>query len=249
MAVRLDKTTVPGLYRRPGGTYTFCTRVNGQQKWQSYKTFDAARRAKQATSTDRDRGEFTIQQRVTLYEYITDWLPEYKGNGRRGFREESRYEYRLIIAKYYFRPKGYFPRTLKLTELDPLRVDHFVNWLAKQPGRSNETLSDSTVRNLISPLRSAMATARRQGLVKHSPVDRVALPVTVRIQEDHEQVQPFPNGTMELVIELVHPKHRLMFELLGVTGVRRSELLALFGRHLFLDGGEPFIRIRQRVGA
>jgi integrase len=38
-----------------------------------------------------------------------------------------------------------------------------------------------------------------------------------------------------------------MFELLAATGVRRSELLALEGRHLALDGDRPHVKIRQRV--
>jgi integrase len=38
-----------------------------------------------------------------------------------------------------------------------------------------------------------------------------------------------------------------MFEVLGATGVRRSELLALEGRHLALDGDRPHIKVRQRV--
>ncbi len=52
---------------------------------------------------------------------------------------------------------------------------------------------------------------------------------------------------MELVVDLVHPDHRLMFELLAVTGLRRSELLALEGRHLVLDGDSPHVKVRQRV--
>jgi integrase len=52
---------------------------------------------------------------------------------------------------------------------------------------------------------------------------------------------------MELVVSLVHPRHRLMFELLAATGLRRSELLALEGRHLALDGERPHLRVRQRV--
>lgn len=49
------------------------------------------------------------------------------------------------------------------------------------------------------------------------------------------------------MIELVHPRHRLMFELLAATGLRRSELIALEGRHLALDGARPHVRVRQRV--
>jgi integrase len=52
---------------------------------------------------------------------------------------------------------------------------------------------------------------------------------------------------MELVVQLVHPAHRLMFELPAATGVRGSELLAIEGRHLALDGDRPEVRIRQRV--
>ena len=52
---------------------------------------------------------------------------------------------------------------------------------------------------------------------------------------------------MELVVWLVHPEHRLMFELLAATGVRRSELLAFEGRHLVLAGDRPQEKVRQRA--
>jgi integrase len=52
---------------------------------------------------------------------------------------------------------------------------------------------------------------------------------------------------MELVVSLVHSRHRLMFELLAATGLRRSELLALEGRHHSLDGDCPHVKVRQRV--
>ncbi len=38
-----------------------------------------------------------------------------------------------------------------------------------------------------------------------------------------------------------------MFQLLAATGLRRSELLALEGRHLVLDGEQPIVTVRQRV--
>jgi integrase len=125
-------------------------------------------------------------------------------------------------------------------------VDKFVHHLSKQQGR-NGSLSDQSVRNILNPLRAAMSSARREGLIKHSPVVGVALPHTARIEEDHERARPFPPGVMELVADLVHPKYRLMFELLATTGLRRSELLALEGRHLSLNGDEPKVLVRQRV--
>ena len=52
---------------------------------------------------------------------------------------------------------------------------------------------------------------------------------------------------MELVVGLIHPAHQTMFALLAATGVRRSELIALEGRHLTLDGADPAVKIRQRA--
>jgi integrase len=242
MAAPLIKTKTPGIYKR-GSRYVFSYRVNGKQRWESCRTLDEARRAKSARQTDIGRGEFEERSRITLHEYLQEWIDRYQGTGRRGFREETRSEYRGLLNKYALR---YFPARLKLTELTPSTVAAFVAWLC-DPSKQGRDLADNTVRNVVSPLRAALATARREGLVRHNPVADVSLPHRARIEEDEDRPRPFPNGTMELVVQLVHSDHRLMFDLLGATGVRRSELLALEGRHLALDGDRPYLKVRQRV--
>src|SRR5205807_8602622 len=83
---------------------------------------------------------------------------------------------------------------------------------------------------------------------RSNPATGAALPHRARVEEDEQhRPRPFPKGVMELVVELIHPTHRLMFELLAATGMRRSELLALEGRHLALDGDHPHVKVRQRV--
>ena len=52
---------------------------------------------------------------------------------------------------------------------------------------------------------------------------------------------------MKLVVSLVRPEHRLMFDLLASTGLRRSELLSLEVRHLDLHGDHPHVKVRQRL--
>jgi integrase len=290
MAAKLERTRTPGIFKR-GSRYVFSYRVNGKQRWESCRTLEEARRAKAARQTDIGRGEFEERSRLTLHQYLIGrpdqgepgWIDRYQGMGRRGFREETRSEYRGLIAKYVIR---HFSPRLKLTEVSPSQAAGFVAWLcdgreqaklehqinverARAAGRREPTplaadatreLSDNTVRNVLSPLRAALATARREGLIRHNPVSEVALPHRARIEQDEDRPRPFPriqveseNGetetieTMELVVSLVHPNHRLMFELLAATGVRRSELLALEGRHLALDGDRPHVKIRQRV--
>jgi integrase len=84
----------------------------------------------------------------------------------------------------------------------------------------------------------------------------VALPHRAHLDDEENRPRPFPRvegddgttvETMELVVEHVDKSHRLMFELLAATGLRRSELLVLEGRHLALDCEQPHVKIRQRV--
>lgn len=131
-------------------------------------------------------------------------------------------------------------------------VADFIGWLVKQPAGKGATLSDKSVRNALGPLTACLATARREGLIAHNPTTGAALPHRPRVEHDEDRPRPFPrleDGTeaMELVVQLTHPDHRLMFELLAATGVRRSELLAFEGRHLALDGARPYVRVRQRT--
>jgi integrase len=141
-------------------------------------------------------------------------------------REQAQLDHRIQVGRARARGRR---------EPKPLAVD------------ATRDLSDNTVRNVLSPLRAALATARREGLIRHNPVSDVALPHRARIEQDEDCPRPFPNGVMELVVSLIHPSHRLMFELLAATGLRRSELLALEGRHFALHGDRPHVKIRQRV--
>jgi integrase len=269
MAAPLIKTKTPGIFKR-GSRYVFSYRVEGKQRWESCRTLEEARRAKSARQTDIGRGEFEQRSRVTLHEYLREWVERYQGTGRRGYREETRDEDRRLLVRHALR---YFPPKLKLTEVTPSAIAGFVGWLCDgraqaenahrieveealaagtcqpEPLANDATrdLSDSTVRNALKPLRAALATARREGLIRHNPATDVALPHRGEIDEDEDRPRPFPGGMMELVVQLVHPRHRLLFELLAATGVRRSELIAVQGRHLALDGDRPCIKVRQRV--
>jgi integrase len=260
MAAKMEKTRTPGIYKR-GSRYVFAYRVDGKQRWESCRTLDEARRSKAARATDLGRGEFEERSRITLHEYAREWIERYQGTGRRGFREETRSEYRGLLDKYAL---SHFSPQAKLTEITPRHIASFVGWLCDQtkPAATKEEpdrrvpLSDKTVRNALGPLKACLATARREGPIRHNPATDVALPHRARMDDDEDCPQPFPRverddgavvETMELVVERVHQSHRLMFELLAATGLRRSELLVLEGRHLALDGEQPHVKVRQRV--
>ena len=187
---------------------------------------------------ERDRAE------PLLREYAREVIARYQGTGRRGYREETRDEDERLLERYALR---YFGSDVRLADVGPKQIADFIGWLVKQPSSRGGTLSDRSVRNALKPLRIVLATARREGAIAHNPASEAVLPHRERIEEDEDQPKPFPYDTMELVVSLIHAKHRAMFELLAATGVRRSELLALEARHLALDGDRPHVKIRQRV--
>jgi len=109
-------------------------------------------------------------------------------------------------------------------------------------------LSDSTIRNVLNPVRACLATAVREGKVRHNPTSGATLPHRERVRdEDGEEVRALTREQLAAFLAVVHPRHRTMLRLLAATGLRVSELIALEWRHLRLDGSEPCVRVRRAL--
>jgi integrase len=245
VAAKLEKTRHPGIYKR-GGKYVFAYRDGGRkQRWESRRTLEEALRAKRARETDVDRGEYFEASKTAFDAYALDWIKNYQGRSRRGFREETRTEYTADL-KHYAIPYFWAERRRQIGKVTPRDVAGFIAWLC-DPLEQGKALSDARVQNIVKPVRAMFATALERGEIRMNPARDVRLPHRPRIENDEDRARPFPSGTGELVCQLVHPRHRLLFELLLATGVRRSEVIALEGRHLSLHGERPTIKIRQRA--
>ncbi|TMK99514.1 MAG: hypothetical protein E6G34_02960 [Actinobacteria bacterium] len=145
MAYTLEKTKTPGIFRR-GGRYVFSYRVDGRQKWESARTLDEARSLKSERITDANRGELEERSTVKLHEYVGEWIDRYQGTGRRGFRDETRSEYRGLLNKYALR---YFAKDTLLRAVVPREVAGFIAWLLRQSNGRRGTLTDKSVRNAL----------------------------------------------------------------------------------------------------
>lgn len=238
MAAPLEKTRTPGVYKR-GSRYVVPYRVNGKQRWETFSTEGEARRAKAARQTDIERGEFVERSRVTLHEYAREWVERYQGRGRRGFREETRAEYRRLLEQ---RILPAFPERRRLTEITPVEIAEWIGRLAE------EIESDRTIRNILTPLRACLATAVREGILRTNPARDIDLPARVRIDDDDEgPVKAMTTGELSTLLALIPVGWQPLFQLLACTGLRISETLALEWRHVQLDGSEPCVRVRQRL--
>lgn len=138
----------------------------------------------------------------------------------------------------------HFSERLRLTELTPQHVARYVGWLC-EPGRG---LSDKSVRNYVGPLGACLESARTEGLIRHNPARGVGLPHRQTVDDvEHEDVRAFTRAQLAAFLAIVHPAHRLFFELLAATGVRVSEAIALQWRHVQLDGDSPHVKVRRGI--
>jgi integrase len=270
MAAALEKTKTPGIYKR-GDRYAVIFRdADGKQRQRSARTLDEARKLKAARTADVARGEFHEQSQESFADYATAWVERYHGTGRRGFRESTRDDYRRLLRDAAIPFLG----RKRLTQITPKDVADYIGWLcdsraqarhahdlavtrARDKGEpepkplkpdARRELSDSTVRNMVNPVRSCLASAKDEGLIRHNPTTEARLPHRERIDDDDDdRPRPFSLDQLDAVLRVVHPRHRLMFRLLAETGLRVSELIALQWRHLRLDGSEPAVRVRRAI--
>ena len=271
MGASMQKTRHPGIYKR-GSRYVVVFRgADGRQRKEAARTLDEARKVKAARSADVARGEFHPQSRERFREYAEAWVERYQGTGRRGFRESTRDDYRRLLNDFAF-PFFDERRRRRLSEVTPSDVAEFIGWLSDQSAmaylehgqaiaraeaqgkrlpkqrRMERPLSDSTVRNILNPVRACFATAVREGKVRHNPTTGADLPHRERIRDDDgAEVRALGREQLAALLSVVHPHHRTMFRVLASTGLRISELIAIQWRHLRLDGSQPAVRVRRAI--
>lgn len=157
MAAPLEKTSTPGIYKR-GSRYVGAVKVDGKQTRPTFRTFDEARRAKRAIEADRDR-EYAPQARLKFREYAEEWVERHTGRGSRGFREDTRDDYRRDLERYAYPKLGH----KRVTEVTTRDVSNWLKWVSEQKAHNRKTtLTDASTKRIFAPVRSCFATAVRE---------------------------------------------------------------------------------------
>ncbi|MDQ3571698.1 MAG: site-specific integrase [Actinomycetota bacterium] len=223
-----------GYFQR-GSRVTFAYRdASGKQRWATARNLTEAKRKRRSLETDRDRGELHLQSRRPFRGYAEEWIESYQG-----LRRSTRDDYRRRLEAYAY---PFFGRR-SLAEIDGPALRKFVAWLCDEQAQERR-LSDSTIRNIVAPVRSCLGTAVEDELIRRAPA--VKLPRRSRVvSEEPDEVRVFTAEQLALILELVHPEHRLLFHLLASTGLRVSELFGLSRQHLHLNGSAPHLKVRR----
>jgi integrase len=179
-----------------------------------------------------------------LHGYALAWVDRYSGSGRDNVREHTPREYRRLLVTF---ARRYFDRELQVRDVDRAAVQHFVDWLIAQPGRKGR-LSDRSVANALTPLRAVLGAAVADGLLAQNPVEGVVLPRRRGGRAYEFQERRFlTREELARLLNEVPPKWRALFELLGATGLRISEAIALRWSDLHLDASTPHLRISRAI--
>ena len=247
---RLKKTKTPGVYKRVDAEdnvigYVAVIEVAGKQRKRSARTYEAARRIKRESDTDRDRGELQEPTAIAFLRFLDEWVERYRGQGRRGFRENTRDEYRRLIVNY---ARPYFSSKVKLIDVTTFQLARFVDWLADED-EQGKRLSDSTIANIVIPLRAALTTANREGLIRHNPSQGLTLPHREEVEddEDEDEIKVFSREQLAGVLAMAPESYKLLFEVLATTGLRVSEGIALQRLHFQIDGSTPEVCVRRAI--
>ncbi len=264
---KLQKTRWPGIYRR-GERYAYeWTDAQGNRRRGSARTIEEARVAKSDRELEARHGEGPDDGRQTLAEYAREWVERYHGRGRRGFRENTRGEYRRDLDRYVV---AYFGERVRVAEITPRHVAKFIAWLCDDDAQAKRhaaeaasrkaaglpalrapalPLADASVRRILCPLRACLATAVHEGLIRSNPCAGAALPARTTDYEadDGDEIRALTSEQLATFLAIVDARHRLLFRLLASTGLRISEALALQWRHLQLDGDRPHLKVRRAI--
>jgi integrase len=167
MTAKMVKTKTPSVYKR-GNRYVIAYRdASGKQKYETFRTYDQARREKKKRDTDVDRGTFDEQSSLTLRAYAEDWIERYLGRRKGGFRDATREEYRRQLQQYVY---PFFGDKITLREIRPKRVSQFVAWLMDEQKQGERDAEE----------RHRRALERRQAKADAKGVDADTLPLPVK---------------------------------------------------------------------
>jgi integrase len=107
-------------------------------------------------------------------------------------------------------------------------------------------LGDSTVKNIVAPLRACLATAVKEGLIRSNPAREAELPHRPVVEAPaEEEIKAMSREELDTLLALLPDRWQLFFRFLASTGLRISEAIALQWRHLHLDGSRPHVKVRQ----
>jgi integrase len=209
----------PGLYYRPrkdgkvAPPYEFCyLDSNGKRRWQVvHGNLDIAETRKAELMLRRRRGERVQPCRDTLSDYATAWLE------RQNVRPRT-------LELYTWALKQHLLPRLGRRRLDQIDADDLAALIAELRRKG---LKGWTITSALRPLSIILAQAARKGQIPVNPFSQLERGERPKHDDQREHRILSQQEMQTLLDHTEDPQHRLLFELLLLTGLRIGEALGL----------------------
>ena len=230
-SVALERTDIPGVYRRGEG-YVTVWRAGGRQRKTAFTTLAEAKRAK----ASHDRGERVPATGSRFEPYAAEWMETYRGRTRRGLARSTRADYRRSLELYAIP----FFAGMRMIEIAPRDIRAFVDHL--------ETLGQaaSSVRKNFAPLRALLATAVEDGVLPANPASVIRV-VGARDRWDELERKALTREELSAFFTELPHEWAPLFQVLVQTGIRISEAIGLTWSDLQLRDPQPTLKVRRQI--
>lgn len=192
-----------------------------------YRTKTEARKAARDVASRIDREAYAPPSKMTVGDYLFDWITTAAGNGRIRPGTASLYE---TVRRAYI-----VPRIGQVT-LQSLRAQHldsaYADLLARG-GRGGRPLAPKTVRHAHTLLHKALADAVKKGMISSNPADVADSPKPRRQEMKTWTAEELGSYLRHVEGDRLYAAWRLA----ATTGMRRGELLGLRWKDVDLDRG------------
>jgi hypothetical protein len=206
----------PGFYRRAGSVAFRFRDRRGRRRWATAPTIAAAERLKVELELDVRRGDYQERRSPLFASYAAEWIETYTGRTSRGISEDTRDDYRKRLEAEAI---PFFGR-MRLAEIEPRDVKAFVVEIGKRG------VSQNTVRLGLAPVRTLLATALEEGLIRTNPAAGLRLFVQRDETADHEEdVKALAEEELLALLAGIPVEQRLFFEFLAQTALRIGEAI------------------------
>jgi len=219
------------IYKRKDGRWQASLQLDGKRKTIYGKTrTEVAEKLRQLQGAARENGRIPDAGRLTLSEYLHQWLEQAESR----LRSTTLDAYRVIADCYLAPHIG----TVRLSRLDPMRIARLYANLAKA-GHSKRR-----VQSVHAFLRKVLADAHRWGLLSNNPADLVDKPKREHKERElwsPEEISRFLRAVQEGECGQYGP----LLGFLLASGCRVGEALGL--RWSDIDWRAGAVRIERQI--
>ncbi len=246
-ARKLERTTVPGVYRRHaenckrprvcGCPYVVVWKAGGKQHKQMFAKMEEAREHKRGIGP----GQASRQplSKETVAGYYEGWIDGYRGRTTRGVQDSTTRAYRISFEHHIL------PLPIARTKLRDLTPRGVRDWFEELERRN---ASPATIKRARIALRVMLACALEDDEIRSNPAADARYIPTEAARAKHAKPAPKRLIATDLVaiLQAMPVEWRAFFFTLAQTGVRIGELLGLTWGNVHL-GDDPHIKVVEQV--